>query len=142
VAAAAAVDDDEAEEEDEEPAGGGRGIVLDVRVVGRSIFWLGARSCDNVGIWLRGLKVSLSCGIGHCAGVAAIALAAEVVAAGVSSSVGTYFDAEVFDTCMGHSAGGVPEVGWDLGNEGAGVVGAAAGAEVVCPIVRKGYELR
>ena len=73
--------------------------------------------------------MSLSCGIGHCAGAAAAAVALEV-ADGVSSSVGTYFDDEVFDTCMGHSAGGWPEVGWDLGNEGAGVVGAA-GAEVV-----------
>jgi hypothetical protein len=127
--AAAAADEEEAEEEDEDPAGGGRGIVLDVRVVGRSIFWLGARSCDNVGIWLRGLKVSLSCGMGHCAGAAA-----EAVAAGLSSSVGTYFDDEVLDTCMGHSAGGVPEVGCDLGNEGAGVVGAA-GTEVVWPMM-------
>lgn len=103
-----AVYEDDDEEEEEEPAGGGRGIVLDVRVVGRSIFWLGARSCDNVGIWFRGFKESLSCGMGHCAGAAILE---EAVVGVSSSSVGTYLDEVAFDTCMGHSAGGLPEVG-------------------------------
>jgi hypothetical protein len=31
------------------------------------------------------------------------------------SSVGTYLDVEALAACMGHSAGGVPEVGCEAG---------------------------
>lgn len=109
------VDEDEAAGAgmDEEEAGGGRGIVLAVRPVGRSTRWLGARSCDNSGIWLSGLSGPLflsSCLIGHSAGRLALTTAGVGVETG-ASSVGTYLDVEVLETCMGHSAGGVPEVG-------------------------------
>ena len=102
--------------EEEEEAGAGRGMVLDVRWVGRSIRWLGARSCDRSGIWLSGLSGPLflsSCWIGHWAGLLFAAAEEEddgVGGAGVSS-VGTYLDVELLAACIGHSAGGVPEVG-------------------------------